>query len=308
VNRNDRLIGMLLALQNGRKTAAQLAERFDVSRRTILRDIDALSQVGVPVVALPGAGGFWLSPIQLTADEASLLLMGLKSLGDPEGSPFGLARASAEEKLRVILPAKVLADAQREIDAIDFPTPHRPERLGHLADLRRAMRDHRWVRIAYRSVRRVGHHDIRPDRLYVEHQRWYVAALSHSAGESRTFRVDRILSITAIPEPIERLTAPASSPLEFVHVDVKLSFTALRWLEDHPDLARDVTETASGGRLKFDSPSSELDYFARELFALGPEAVVIEPVILRAKIRELAAATLDNHANDGDGTLSLNAQ
>jgi predicted DNA-binding transcriptional regulator YafY len=96
--------------------------------------------------------------------------------------------------------------------------------------------------------------------------------------------------------------------VEFVSVAVELSFTALRWLEDHPDFARDVTETTSGGWLRFDSPHSELDYFARELFALSPEAVVIEPVILRAKIRELAAATLDNHANDGDGTLSLNAQ
>ena len=57
MNRTDRLTGIILALQRGRQTAAQLADRFEVSRRTILRDIDALAQIGVPVVSLPGAGG-----------------------------------------------------------------------------------------------------------------------------------------------------------------------------------------------------------------------------------------------------------
>ena len=57
MTRTDRLTGIILALQGRRQTAAQLAERFEVSLRTILRDVDALSQIGVPIVALPGAGG-----------------------------------------------------------------------------------------------------------------------------------------------------------------------------------------------------------------------------------------------------------
>src|SRR4051794_14553879 len=107
MNRSDRLTGILLALQGGRKTARQLSNRFEVSRRTILRDIDALSQIGVPVVALTGTGGgyevaagFWLPPMQLTVDEASLLLIALKGLGPAEGSPFGKGRLTVEEKLR----------------------------------------------------------------------------------------------------------------------------------------------------------------------------------------------------------------
>ena len=75
MNRTDRLTGIWLALQAGRTTAAELATRFEVSRRTILRDVDALSQIGVPVVALPGATGgyeiaegFWLALLQLAAD------------------------------------------------------------------------------------------------------------------------------------------------------------------------------------------------------------------------------------------------
>ncbi|MEA2593887.1 MAG: hypothetical protein QOF01_356, partial [Thermomicrobiales bacterium] len=87
MNRTDRLTGIILALQNRRQTAAQLADRFEVSRRTILRDVDALSQIGVPIVALPGAGGgleladnFWLQPIHLTSAEAAALLLAARSL------------------------------------------------------------------------------------------------------------------------------------------------------------------------------------------------------------------------------------
>lgn len=58
MNRTNRLAGIILILQSGEcQTAARLATRFDVSRRTILRDIDALSQIGVPIVAVPGPGG-----------------------------------------------------------------------------------------------------------------------------------------------------------------------------------------------------------------------------------------------------------
>jgi predicted DNA-binding transcriptional regulator YafY len=70
MNRTDRLTGIILALRGGRQTAAQLATRFEVSRRTILRDVAALGEIGVPVVGSSGAGGgfeladgYWLPPL-----------------------------------------------------------------------------------------------------------------------------------------------------------------------------------------------------------------------------------------------------
>lgn len=312
MNRNDRLTGILLALQGGRKTATQLAGRFEVSRRTILRDIDALSQIGVPVIALPGSGGgyeiadgFWLSPVQLTAEEASLLLLALKSLGPSEGSPFGLARLSVEEKLRAVLPEQVLKGAEHEVSAIEVSTPHRPERLGHLADLRQAVVAGHWVRIAYQSVRRTAQHELLPLKLYVDRGRWYCRALSLAAGEERTFRVDRMLTVLAIPTPDDappRADLDLTSPANNWHtVVVRLTNFALRTLEDHPDFGDDVHEDESGGWLRFDTPHSELDYFARELFALGPEATVLEPDILRDKIVALAEGTLSQYAKVRQG-------
>ncbi len=320
MNRTDRLTGILLALQAGRKTAADLATRFEVSRRTILRDVDALSQIGVPVVALSGATGgyqmaegFWLAPLQLTSEEASLLLLALKGLGD-DPSPFGLSRRTVEEKLRAILPADLLRRADREIGAIDVAPPHRAERLGHLTALRSAVVDKHWVRIGYLSARRQAEHDILPLRLFVDTGRWYCQAVSLQAEELRVFRIDRIDTLNRVPPPpnatnvVERATTHASSngPAVMHDIVVELTYAGMRRLEDHPDFASCLIELDDSCLLQFSTPASELDYFARELFAVGSEALVLEPACLRDKILDLAAETMGRYQErtNSDSTVS----
>ena len=318
MTRNERLTGILLALQGGRKSASQLAARFEVSRRTILRDVDALSQLGVPVVALPGAGGgyelsegFWLPPLQLNVDEASLLLLALRRLGKSDDSPFGMARLTVEEKLRSVLPEPVLHDAERQIGAITVQPPHRLEHLGHFRAVQLAVVNRRWLRIEYRSARRVAGHDVLPLRLYENAGRWYVAALTIASGDERIYRVDRIESITPIQTP-SGINLDAFKPrfevsAATIAVTARLTFAACRRLEDHPDLAGEFVEDDGGGWLRFSTPMSELDYFARELFALGAEVVVHKPDELRARIVDLARATLGNYDGDpenGDRTVS----
>lgn len=86
--RTDRLLGILTTLlQNGAVTAPQLAEKFEVSRRTITRDIDALGRAGIPLVTTQGKGGgiaiaagYRLEAALLTQDELQAILAGVKSL------------------------------------------------------------------------------------------------------------------------------------------------------------------------------------------------------------------------------------
>src|ERR1051325_1514782 len=81
MNRIDRLFGYVLALQAGRRlTAAGLAERFEVSRRTVYRDLEAPAELGVSVGATPGQGfsllpGYHLPPLMFTASEVSALAL-----------------------------------------------------------------------------------------------------------------------------------------------------------------------------------------------------------------------------------------
>ncbi len=81
MTRTDRLTGIILALQNGRQTAAQLAARFEVSRRTILRDVDALGQIGVPVISIPRAGSPTLAAAHLRSWTSTAALAAVRAHG-----------------------------------------------------------------------------------------------------------------------------------------------------------------------------------------------------------------------------------
>src|SRR5690349_23695534 len=82
MNRTDRLLAIVLELQSaGRRRAEDLAATFETSKRTIYRDIQALSEAGVPLVAIPGQGyslmeGYFLPPLTFSAGEAAMLLLG----------------------------------------------------------------------------------------------------------------------------------------------------------------------------------------------------------------------------------------
>ncbi len=215
MNRTDRLTGILLTPRNGPRTAAQLADRFEVSRRTILRDLDALGQLGVPVIATPGTGGgfalpegYWLPPLRLSAAEATAVLLGLAALGPPESSPFGEPRRTAEEKIRAIVHADTLRTTDEALRHISFDPGLSAPNATHIETFQDAIGSGQWLRIVYRSARRTADHEVLPLRLVAAEGRWYLDALSREARASRRYRVDRLDSIRTIPTPPDAATIP----------------------------------------------------------------------------------------------------
>jgi len=315
MSRSDRLTGILLALQGGRLTAAQLAERFGVSRRTILRDVDALGGIGVPVVAVPGAGGgfalaegYWLPPLHFAAAEAAVLLLALRSLGDAATSPFGEAQRGAEEKLRAALRPRLLAEAERELAAVDVAPPRLLPDREHFRLFRDAARRERWLRVEYGSLRRLASHTLLPRRLAARDGRWYCAAVSLEAGEERAYRLDRVRSVAPVPTPTNAESArrAAKRPRRAYddpshpEVVVRLSYQGLRLAEETPHwTGRAVQIGPDEWEIRFRCPPGELPYYAREVLALGPTAEATAPPELRALLRDLVAATAARHADTG---------
>jgi predicted DNA-binding transcriptional regulator YafY len=325
MNRTDRLTGIILALRGGRQTASQLATRFEVSRRTILRDVAALGEIGVPVVTAPGVGGglelaedYWLPPLHLSSDEATLLLLALGSLGEVDGSPFGEERRTVEEKLRAALRPEVAREADEALRTLTIAPPSGDVRQHHLRTLRAAIRRGNWVIVTYRSVRRLADRCLLPRRLFVEGGRWYCVAVDLEAAEERRFRLDRMESVepTSPPpgaaEALRSATAPRPAYDDLAHpeVVVRLTESGLRRAEVEPALVENARPVAGGGwEARFRCPPVELPYYGRILYALGPEAEVIGPAEVREMIRDWARATADRHAaaepgGNGDGPLS----
>src|ERR1700694_2685626 len=120
MNRMERLTAIVLLLQDRPRTSDDIARRFEVSKRTVLRDVQALCEIGVPVIAREGPGGgyslpddYSLAPLPLTTHEAFLLLLSLRTLTRLADAPFGATRASLLAKLRAVLPQAQMPDVER---------------------------------------------------------------------------------------------------------------------------------------------------------------------------------------------------
>jgi len=211
--RADRLLSLMLMLQTrGRMTARELAEKLEVSERTIYRDLDALSAAGIPVYGDHGPGGgyalldsYKTNLTGLTEDEVRALLISgaQKPLAD-----LGLAEASevAQLKLSASIPVSQLRDAEHMRQRIHFDAAgwfQPQESVPHLQTLQDAIWHDRQVYIAYqRADGTYGERQIDPYGLVAKATIWYLVA---SIGDDmRVYRVSRIRSVAVCEECFTR--------------------------------------------------------------------------------------------------------
>src|SRR5438128_2067326 len=109
MNRTDRLLAIMLELQAKKwQRAEDLGETFEVSKRTIYRDMLALMESGVPVISSPGQGysldeNYFLPPLSFTSDEAVILLLGSDYMNQSFDAQYQSAAVTAAKKIRVVL-------------------------------------------------------------------------------------------------------------------------------------------------------------------------------------------------------------
>src|ERR687896_2196078 len=161
VSRTARLLELLIRVQTRtRFTAQELAEEFGVSRRTMLRDLRALSEMGVPLRSTPGPGGGYalprggrrLSP-SLTVDEALALIVSYEALLRYPDSPFSAQSLSAVTKLRAALPREVVAELDRLRSHVFVAGPAHDYEAPLLGELLSAALDGTHLKVTYDSIR-----------------------------------------------------------------------------------------------------------------------------------------------------------
>ncbi len=200
----DRLISIIMLLLE-RKTvsAAELARTFDVSTRTIYRDLDTIGQAGVPIVTQMGPGGgvsimeqYKIDKRLFTASDITSLLIGL---GGMRSAIAGDELGGTLAKVRGLIPRDHLAEieAQSERIAIDLSPWEADARLGgYLTLIKTAMTERRILRIEYMDARgRSTSRETEPYRLLHKGDGWYVQGFCLLREEFRTFRISRIAAI-----------------------------------------------------------------------------------------------------------------
>ncbi|HEX8803486.1 MAG TPA: WYL domain-containing protein [Acidimicrobiales bacterium] len=212
MNRTDRLYAIveeLRAAGDAGRTAAWLAERFEVSTRTIKRDVTALQQAGVPVWASPGPGGGYvvdgggtLPPLTFTAGEATAVAIALAA---QPGLPFGPDGRSALTKLL----GAMSPDGRRAAEDLAGHVWTRP-RPGPTAErspvarvLDEAVRERVVVVIDYVDARgrATSRRPVEPLAFAQNEGRWYLLAWCRRRRDGRWFRLDRIVDAWATAEP-----------------------------------------------------------------------------------------------------------
>jgi predicted DNA-binding transcriptional regulator YafY len=207
VNRTDRLYALveeLRAVAPRPRSARWLAGRFEVSARTVERDISALQQAGVPVYAEPGrTGGYCLDkartlpPVNLTPAEAVAMAVALRRLA---GTPF---QASAGTALRKLVAAMQVDDAAAARDLAGRihlcgeadATPAVPRMVADALSARRVLRIGYVDRSGVTTMR-----EIEPLGYVGKASVWYLVAWCRLRGAARPFRTDRITSISVTAE------------------------------------------------------------------------------------------------------------
>jgi predicted DNA-binding transcriptional regulator YafY len=338
MNRLDRALGILLLLRGGKTlSAAELSQRFEVSTRTIYRDVEMLAAVGVPIYAEMGrAGGFrlvegyFLPPVMFSVGEAVSLLLGLTLLRRLRARPFAAELEVSEQKLLAAVPEQLraaLAHAQQFIGFERLPADiFHPERadLEAMVDADegtavgifvRAILDRKTVALDYRSPYggSAEHIVATPHGILWDRDRWYLVG-EHTGHreQARLWRADRVLRIAAHTPAVEGSSGFDMSTL----LDRKWLRPAMeRWRQESPVTLRITRKQAERLQQDWYYRHAQFEELAEDNILmtfgeddravvlelvrwLGPGAELVAPAAWRMALGVELAEMLDMYADD----------
>lgn len=308
MNRTDRLLAIVLELQGkGAQRAADLAATFEVSTRTLYRDMQALCEAGVPVVAVPGQGyslveGYFLPPLRFSTDEATLLLLGCAVMAQHFDAEYQVAAQAAARKILGVLPEDRRAVVRQLQDGIRFviadPVPSaEAERLQLLrgavvTSQSVSFRYHaRYSADAPRAPRTVD-----PYGLAHVSGAWYLVGYCHMRKALRHFRVARMDALHSLPQRFARppdftMQQPAVDESRTLTVRALFAPEAARWVREAPSFYTVQQEQRADGLLVTLRVRDEQEVL-QWLLSWGRHVRVLEPLSLRQRLLAEATAML----------------
>ncbi len=301
MNRTDRLVAMVMHLQGRRLVRAEdMAAHFEVSVRTIYRDIAALGEAGVPIAGEAGVGyslvpGYHLPPVMLTGDEASALFVGGEMVRQFADASLSAPINAALDKLRAVLPR----DRQEQVSRLTRQTVVMGRR-GHagvdpaaqpwLLAVQRGVAQRRVLRLAYRGAGRTDEtcREVEPLGIVFYGGAWYLVAWCRLRQDYRHFRTDRVQRLEMLTEslparPDFSLADHLAEKMESAETVPARVWLAVRVQERarSESYATLVEERPRDGGAEFSLYTFSLEWLARWILAFGRDAEALAPVELR---------------------------
>ncbi|MBU5428277.1 YafY family transcriptional regulator [Tissierella pigra] len=297
----DRLLGILtILLQNDRVTAPYLAEKFEVTRRTIGRDIDTLCQSGIPIITYQGSGGgisiaegFKIDKSILTADELLGIIAGLKGLGSVSD------RCYIEKTLNKLSANKDMILSLREPIVIDLASHYKGSLTEKIELIKQAIHDHRLIEFDYYYEKGITHRCIEPYFIIFQWTAWYIFGFCQERKDWRLFKMMRLWDLhicdeTYIPREIPPEKRDFNDHLPDDKKLVALFDPSVRYQLIETYGLHCYTETKEG-LLRLEVGYTNMDFTISWILGFGDKVRVIEPVDMAEHIKRIAVNILEQY-------------
>lgn len=279
----DRLLGITMELMTKKRvTATELASRFEVSVRTIYRDIESINQSGIPVVSFPGTeggfelmSGFFLTKQHFSIDDFSMIYNLLKSV---EGAVGGPKFTSLINKLSSLQPA--LLNSERQ-DKIIFDISASEGEKVIIFPLMEAVDQTKRITLTYTNAYgQVSQRKIEPLNLFWERGVWYLDGYCLSRKDKRYFRVSRMANLEVSEEhfsPKPEYKRPDQKREQGTDVHLRFDLTAQpRVFEQFPG-----EFTHHGDFVDVQTIFYSRDYAVSVILSYGSKVEILSPVDLK---------------------------
>lgn len=295
----DRLVSIIMILLEKKRVSAQkLADTFEVSPRTIYRDIDTISMAGIPIRSTSGVGGgFEIMPDYkvdkkvFSADDLSALLMGLSNL-------YNIVRGDelihALAKVKSFIPADRAKDIELKVNQICIdlsPWVSNRNTQSYLEIIKTALQENRAISFSY--IDRHGNKTTRtvePYQLVLKSNHWYFQGYCYSRNDYRLFRLSRMTDLqmkkdTFVPRAYQKPILDIAEIVETLQIEIKIRI--------HKSIMDRVLDfcayehfTPDGDEYYIvDFPFIDRDYYYDILLSFGDKCECLKPLHIREKIK-----------------------
>lgn len=292
----DRLLGIITTLlQKGKVTAPYLAEKFEVSRRTILRDLDDICRAGIPVVTIQGGGGgisiaegYKLDKSVLTTGELQSIIAGLRSIEVIE------KQAHIERLVQKLAPENNIVSLRDSI-VIDLTSHYKNELSEKIGLIKDAINGRKLIEFDYYYSKGTTRRRIEPYFIAFKWSGWYVFGFCTERQDFRLFKLNRLWALEISNSSFTPREIPADRlDLDGSHDDtneVTIVFdpcVRYRLIEDYG--FKSFTET-DDGKLLFKIGYTNRDYILTWILGFGDKAKIVAPRSLAEEVKQIALTT-----------------
>ena len=307
----DRLIGILsVLLQKEKTTAPELADRFEVSKRTINRDIEDLCRAGIPIRTAQGIGGgisimdgYRMDRTILTSKDMQMILAGLRSLDSVSGSSY---YGQLMEKIQAGSSEFITG---RDSILIDLSSWYRDSLAPKIEIIQDAIGDRRLIKFRYYAPSGESERTVEPYYLVFRWSSWYLWAWCLKRKDFRLFKLNRMDGVQITEKNFEcrDATMPDLSNEKIFPggIKVKALFEADQKWRLIEEFGTSCFTENDDGRLLFTADYTDMENLITWILTFGDKAEVIEPEEVRERVRTAIEAMIKNYRRNKRHEISL---